>query len=69
VDKLICTLWITLITPSGPEPTKVEIPVTVLEVSDIRYKVDASKAMKRFPNRDKEVDFKKLTVWKTQCQS
>lgn len=65
--NLMCTVWITLIVNGSPVATKVAVPAKLVNASAIRYMVDTSQAMTRFPNRDKEVNYAKMLVYKSQC--
>lgn len=66
--KLVCTLFITLNTTQGPTPTRVELPGYMVEASELRYSIDFSEAVARFPNADKEVNYKKLLLSRGLCR-
>lgn len=66
---LICSMFIGLKNPDGTMThTQVEIPVRLIETSDLRFKIDASEAVTRFPNRDNEVDYSKLLLSRDLCR-
>ena len=67
---VVCTL-IFFLNNGGPESPEVRREQDVLgwlvDSNELKYQVDFSEAMKQFPNRDKDVNWKRSWIRKDRC--
>lgn len=67
--NLMCTIFITLTATDGQmHATKVAVPVKLVHASNLRFLVDASDSLRRFPNLDPSLNPKRMLVYKSQCE-
>lgn len=66
---LMCTIWISLAVPNqAAVSTKVSVPVKLVHASQLRFLIDASDSLKRFPNLAPDINPKRMLVYKSQCE-